>query len=111
MGFAAYSINLPRATLGAWSMNVGRMSSESISTVGNRRRAITLVVLVCSLGVWIFYDLDHPLVLVVRGIPLTWENLATRAGRPLHIPLLVCSGLYAGVSGALLAGRAFLKCR
>jgi hypothetical protein len=34
-------------------------------------------------------DLDHILVLVAKGIPITWENLATQAGRPLHFPMFL----------------------
>lgn len=42
----------------------------------------------CSNGL----DVDHPVGLVWKGLPLTWENLCTRAGRPLHIPTLVIVG-------------------
>jgi len=73
------------------------------------RRIVTLVIFWCSLAVWVFYDLDHPLALLWKGIPLTWENLCTQAGRPLHVPLLVCSGLCVGVLGALLVRRTFLE--
>lgn len=35
---------------------------------------------------------DHPLALWLKGIPLSWENLATKAGRPLHLPAVLVSG-------------------
>ena len=38
-------------------------------------------------------DLDHLLVLFWRGIPVTLENLATKAGRPLHWPGVIVSGV------------------
>lgn len=40
----------------------------------------------------VLIDLDHVLVLVVRGLPITWENLLTRAGRPLHLVAVLVSG-------------------
>jgi len=30
-------------------------------------------------------DIDHLFVLILKGIPITWENLATQSGRPFHI--------------------------
>jgi len=41
----------------------------------------------------VLIDLDHVLVLLVKGIPLTWENLARQAGRPFHIPAVVVCGV------------------
>ena len=73
-----------------------------------RRNQALLVLSVsgaCSVGL----DLDHVLVLLWKGIPLTWENLARHAGRPLHIPVLVVACTGSIVSGALLVRRAFVR--
>jgi len=48
-------------------------------------------------------DLDHIPVLILKGIPITMENLATQAGRPFHIPLLFCAAFLFGMVGTLLA--------
>ena len=72
-----------------------------------RRGKALLVFLVCGI-VGVGIDLDHVLVLLVRGIPITWENLARHAGRPLHIPVLVVACAGSIVSGALLVRRAFI---
>jgi hypothetical protein len=57
----------------------------------------------------VLLDLDHIVVLVQKGLPITIENLATRAGRPFHIPVLVVLGALCGYRGArlhrLLHGR------
>lgn len=41
----------------------------------------------------VLLDLDHVCVLLVKGLPITWENLARQAGRPLHIPTVVAIGI------------------
>ena len=41
----------------------------------------------------VLLDLDHVVALLFKGIPITWQNLATRAGRPFHVPVLILSGL------------------
>ena len=38
-------------------------------------------------------DLDHMLVLFWRGETFTLENLATKAGRPLHWPGVIVGGI------------------
>ena len=65
--------------------------------IDRRVQALLIVGLVFGLGGGIAsnaLDLDHPLALILKGLPITWENLATRAGRPLHIPaaLVACIG-------------------
>jgi len=47
---------------------------------------------------------DHPLALIFKGIPITWENLARKAGRPLHLPMVLISGTIFIVLGALCCG-------
>lgn len=49
-------------------------------------------------------DLDHLVVLIQKGIPISWKALATEAGRPAHVPLffivgLVCICLFTYLSG------------
>jgi len=44
----------------------------------------------CSL----LLDVDHVLSLLWQGIPITLENLNTKASRPLHIPIMfMCLGI------------------
>ena len=62
-----------------------------------RGKALLIVGLVFGLGGGILSctldAIDHPLALLLKGLPITWENLATRAGRPLHIPTTVAAGI------------------
>jgi len=44
-------------------------------------------------GLWgVLLDLDHPLCLVARGLPITLENLPTKACRFAHLPMLLVGG-------------------
>jgi len=54
----------------------------------------------------VLLDLDHVLVLLLEGKPLTWENLCTNSGRPFHIPAVLVSGGVFCISCALRTGRA-----
>ena len=59
-----------------------------------RAKALCIVGLVFGLGGGIAsnaLDLDHPLALIIKGLPITWENLARHSGRPLHVPLTVAA--------------------
>ena len=81
------------------------------------RRIDTLCLIGCAFGfigglASVALDLDHILGLWLKGLPITWENLATQAGRPLHIPALVVSGVVCVILGALRFGWiAFLRSR
>ena len=44
-------------------------------------------------AVSVLLDVDHVLFCIVSGTPITWENLARNAGRPLHIPAVVIVGV------------------
>ena len=64
----------------------------------------------CLLGlVGVVVDVDHVLVLFWKGLPITWENLLTNSGRPLHIPLLVVSGVVCVCFGALLVRQVAVR--
>lgn len=54
----------------------------------------------CSLAL----DVDHILVLLYKGLPITIENLCTRSGRPLHWPSVLVLGFVCIIVSALLAG-------
>ena len=70
-----------------------------------KRRATPFCIFcLCGLGS-VLLDLDHIAALVLAGLPITWENLARHAGRPLHLPALLVSGLVCLVFGALYVGR------
>lgn len=47
-------------------------------------------------------DLDHVLVLMAKGLPITFYNLAREAGRPLHWPIFLVSGFVCVLFGAYL---------
>lgn len=53
-------------------------------------------------------DVDHILVLLVRGDPITLPNILQGAGRPLHTPSVIVSGcvflIGHALGGRLLAG-------
>ena len=51
--------------------------------------SIILISGVAGVGI----DLDHMLVLFWRGEAFTLENLATKAGRPLHWPGVIVGGV------------------
>ena len=55
-------------------------------------------------GASVVLDLDHLAALWWKGLPITWENLARHAGRPLHVPALVVSGAFCLIFGALYFG-------
>jgi len=75
---------------------------------GNRRWGTTFLVFgLCGLAS-VALDMDHVLYLLWRGIPITWENLARHASRPLHIPFLLVACAGSIVSGALLTGWALI---
>lgn len=59
-----------------------------------------LVFCVCG-GASVLLDLDHVLSLWWDGTPVTLENLAKYAGRPLHLPAFVVSCIVCIVCGAL----------
>lgn len=72
-------------------------------------RMRTALLVLCSGGAFgVLYDLDHILVLWARGLPITLDNLMYKAGRPLHIPILLVCSAACFVCGALLAGQAFM---
>lgn len=88
-----------------------------MAQTGDTRRIDALCLIGCVFGLGggiagVALDLDHFLVLWWMGLPITWENLARYAGRPLHIPALVVSGALCLVFGALRLGwLAFLNDR
>ena len=49
-------------------------------------------------------DLDHPLAVILKGLPLTLYNIRFHSGRPLHLYLLSAMWLFVGVYGACLVG-------
>ena len=57
------------------------------------RFALPLLGLIVSGLAGVGIDLDHMLVLFWWGIPVTLESLATKAGRPLHWPGVIVSGV------------------
>ena len=57
------------------------------------RFALPLLSLLISGAAGVGIDLDHMLVLFWRGLPFTLENLATKAGRPLHWPGVIVGGV------------------
>ena len=57
-----------------------------------------LFIILISGIVSVAVDLDHIIVLLTKGLPITLVNLATQAGRPLHIPLVVVSGIVCVIS-------------
>ena len=59
----------------------------------NDRFAIPLLGFVVSWLAGVGIDLDHVLVLFWRGEAFTLENLATKAGRPLHWPGVIVGGV------------------
>ena len=66
---------------------------------GNRLKLL----LFCYYGlVSVFLDLDHVIPLLQQGLPITVENLLTRAGRPLHIPILIIIGIVCIYFGSLI---------
>ena len=87
----------------------GNQSCESVAIERTRGRNQALCIFsICGI-VSVLLDLDHVLVLLARGIPITWENLARNASRPLHLPALVVSGVVCIISGALLVRQAFVR--
>ena len=62
-------------------------------TLNHDRFALPLLGLIISGLVGVGIDLDHMLVLFWRGLPFTLENLATKAGRPLHWPGVIVGGV------------------
>lgn len=77
------------------------------STNNNRccRFVAALLVLLTSGISGLLLDVDHILVLWIRGLPVTLENLAFNAGRPLHVPTMLVSGLVFFICYALLVRR------
>lgn len=56
-------------------------------------------------GIWgVLPDLDHPLGLLAQGLPLTWQNLCTQAGRMFHVPGLILLGAAFVLGNALTLG-------
>lgn len=73
-----------------------------------RGKAFLRFGLVCG-GCSVALDLDHVLALWWKGLPITWENLARHAGRPLHLPAAVVSGCVCLVLGTLCLGWVAFK--
>ena len=77
-----------------------------------RAKALLIVGLVFGLGGGIascaLDAIDHPLALWLKGLPITWENLARNAGRPLHIPATVAAGIASIVTLPSLVRRILL---
>ena len=60
--------------------------------IDRRAKALCIVGIVFGLGGGIascLLDVDHVLALILKGLPITWHNLARCAGRPLHVPATV----------------------
>lgn len=53
----------------------------------------------------VFDAIDHVLVLIVRGVPISLYALSRQAGRPFHIPFLLALWIGVGLGFALFAGR------
>ena len=70
------------------------MATRSIK---RRAKALCIIGLVFGLGggcaSCALDAIDHPLALLLKGLPITWENLERNAGRPLHIPATVAAGI------------------
>lgn len=63
-------------------------------------------------GIWgLFPDLDHPLALLAKGLPLTFENLVTQAGRDFHLPGIVFVGACFVLGNTFILGWFLTKCR
>lgn len=53
-------------------------------------------------------DVDHPICVVYRGLPFTWENIAFQGCRFLHYAFIPLLGFVAVVYTTLAAGWAFI---
>lgn len=52
-----------------------------------------IIFLIC--GLTFLIDIDHAVSLIIKGIPLTLENLNSEANRFLHLPALYAFSFYA----------------
>jgi hypothetical protein len=69
--------------------------------------AACIVCIALILGA-ILPDVDHPICVVYRGLPLTWENIAFNGCRFLHYTFVPVLGFLSIVYTALAAGWAFI---
>jgi len=77
---------------------------RDVETGLDRRTEALLVLVVCGAGS-VLLDLDHVVALALAGIPISWENLATKASRFLHVPVTLAVCAVSGLVGAFVAGR------
>lgn len=68
-----------------------------------RGKAFFLFCLFGASGVLL--DADHIIALMCKGLPLTWENLARRSGRPLHVPITLAVWVFSILCSTLVAGQ------
>ena len=57
----------------------------------------------------VLHDADHIMVLVAKGLPITWENLLTQSGRPFHKLIMLGCGLVCVIRLSLYSGRSNLS--
>lgn len=82
------------------------VTHEHVSATKGCARRVTALLVFCICGcAGVLLDLDHILVLWIRGLPITLPNLADEAGRPLHIPAMLVMGAFALIFSALFARR------
>ena len=55
----------------------------------------------------VLYDLDHLVVPLQKGIPITLDSVATFGTRILHFPILLVCGIVVCFLGACLGGLLF----
>lgn len=66
----------------------------------NARLNLSLLLIIYSSVFGWLVDLDHVLVLVQKGLPITTVNLLTQAGRPAHWPAFFVSISLCCLTGA-----------
>ena len=69
------------------------MKSNVQNTMACDPRVHTLWVGLLGGFIAVAIDVDHLVVLWREGTPVSLANLVAQAGRPLHIPVLVISGI------------------
>ena len=85
-------------------------NSRCTTSYDIRNRFVTAFLIFCICGIsGVLLDLDHVLALWYRGLPITWENLVFNAGRPLHIPAMLVSGLVCVILCALLVRQVVVR--
>ena len=60
----------------------------------SNRKILDALLVFGTLGIIsLLLDIDHVPVLLSKALPITVQNLIYRAGRPLHYPVLILTGI------------------